>query len=63
MYESLISQTEIEFSELLDDKYILYHINSSQKLENHLSYDFCSENNELYTFEELKKFVDIREIV
>ena len=61
--ESLISQTEIEFSELLDDKYILYHINSSQKLENHLSYDFCSENNELYTFEELKKFVDIREIV
>jgi FlaA1/EpsC-like NDP-sugar epimerase len=63
MYESLISETEIEFSELLDDKFILYHINSSRKLENHLSYDFCSENNELYTFDELKEFVAIRDFV
>jgi len=62
-YESLISEAEIEFSELLDDKFILYHINSSHKLPNHLSYDFCSEKNELYTFDELKKFVDIRELV
>ena len=59
VYESLISKTEIEFSELLDDKYILYHINSPHKIENHLDEIFCSETNELYTNDELKKFVKI----
>jgi FlaA1/EpsC-like NDP-sugar epimerase len=56
-YEVLIADTEYEYAQELDDKYILLHINSKKPCAKHLPYAYTTKNAGTYTHQELLELV------
>ena len=56
-YEVLIGQSESDFTEDLDGKYLLLHLNSKKPLVNKLDNEYTTENADFYSHDELLKLV------